>query len=136
MSGVPRTVIKHPNSAYLIVAFLAICATAVVRSPVQALVYLVPLAAGLYIARTATIVDDHGITARAVFGSETIGWDELVGLRLDDSAAVFAVARNHSQLKLPCIRSTRIGPLVRAAGGRIPDPGAEPAQQRPEQGGQ
>ena len=44
MTVIQRTVLKHPGSAYLIVAFVALCLTAVVRSPVQALVYLVPVA--------------------------------------------------------------------------------------------
>lgn len=117
-----RTVIKHPNSAYLIVAFVALCCTAVVRGPVQALVYLVPIAGAVYLARTATIVDDDGITARAVLGSQLVAWQELRGVRLDDSGAVYAVDRAGGQLRLPVLRSTRLDPLIRAASGRIPDP--------------
>lgn len=127
MTDVPRTVIKHPNSAWLIVAFVALCMTAVVRSPLQALVYLVPIAGGVYLARTATIVDDTGLTARAVLGTQSVAWSELAGLRLNHSTAVYAVDRDGTQLRLPCVRSTAIGPLIRAAGGRIPDPAAGPA---------
>jgi hypothetical protein len=119
-----RTVIKHSGLAYLIVAFTALCCTAVVQSPPLALVYLVPLAGALYIARTATVVDDHGLHARAMFGSRTVGWHELAGLRLDRSGAVFAVDTQGGQLKLPCVRSTRLEPLIAAGAGRIPDPAA------------
>jgi hypothetical protein len=117
-----RTVIRHPASAYLIVAFVALCATAVVRSPVQALVYLVPIGGALYIARTATIVDGTGVTARALVGSQTVPWNELTGLRVDASSAVYAVDVHDTQLRLPCVRGTRLGPLIAASDGRIPDP--------------
>ena len=121
MTAIQRTVLKHPASAYLIVAFVAVCVTAVVRSPLQALIYLVPLAGAGYVARTATIVDEQGLKAQAMFGSDRIGWDQLRGLRLDESGAVYAVDLQGTQLKLPCVRSTKLQPLVTAAAGRIPE---------------
>lgn len=126
-----RTVIKHSALAYLIVAFTALCCTAVVQSPPLALVYLAPLTGALYIARTATVVDDQGLHARAMFGSQTVGWHELAGLRLDRSGAVYAVDSGGGQLKLPCVRSTKLDDLVAAGAGRIPDPAAT-ADQRPD----
>jgi hypothetical protein len=120
------TVIRHPNSAYFIVAFVALCATALVRGPLQALVYLIPLAAAVYIARTATIVGPDGLTARLLFGQQSVSWAELTGLRLADSGAVYAVADNNTQLRLPCIRSTKLAGLIAAADGRIPDPAGGP----------
>lgn len=125
MTAIRRSVLKHPASAYLIVAFVTLCVTAVVRSPLLALVYLVPVAGALYIARTATVVDETGLQARAILGSQRIGWDELLGLRLDASGAVYAVDRSGVQLRLPCIRSTKLAPLVAAGGGRIPDPATD-----------
>ncbi|MCW2539134.1 MAG: hypothetical protein JWN95_859 [Frankiales bacterium] len=116
--------IRHPNSAYFIVAFVALCATAIVRGPIQALIYLIPLAGVVYIVRTATIVDEDGLRARAVFGEQAVSWSELTGLRLADSGAVYAVDDAGSQLRLPCVRSTKLEPLIRAADGRIPDPAA------------
>jgi hypothetical protein len=127
MTAIQRTVLRHPGSAYLIVAFLALCVTAVVRSPLQALIYLVPVAGACYIARTATVVDERGLRAQALFGSQTIAWDQLRGLRLDSSGAVYAVDLNGSQLRLPCVRSTALQPLIEAGAGRIPrlpDPAA------------
>jgi hypothetical protein len=124
MTAPQRTVLKHPALAYLIVAFTALCCTAVVHSPVLALVYLIPLAGALYVARTATVVDSAGLHARALLGSRTIGWNELAGLRLDRSGAVYAVDRAGGQLRLPCVRSTRLDELIAAGAGRIPDPAA------------
>ena len=122
MTAPRRTVLKHPALAYLIVAFTALCCTAVVHSPLLALIYLVPVAAAVYVARTATVVDDQGVHARAMLGSRTIGWHELAGLRLDRSGAVYAVDSSGGQLRLPCVRSTRLDALIAAGAGRIPDP--------------
>ena len=127
MEVIQRTVLKHPGSAYLIVAFVALCLTAVVRSPLQALVYLIPVAGVVYVARTATVVDSVGLHARAVFGSQVVSWDRLRGLRLDPRGTVYAVDDDGTQLRLPCVRGTRLQPLIDAAGGRIPDPAAEPS---------
>jgi len=125
MAEMRRTVLKHPGSAYLIVAFVALCLTVVVRSPVQALVYLIPVGAAVYVARTATVVDSAGLHARAVFGSQSVRWERLRGLRLDRSGRVYEVEDDGTQLRLPCVRSTRLQPLIAAADGRIPDPAAE-----------
>jgi hypothetical protein len=122
MTAPRRTVLKHSALAYLIVAFVALCCTAVLHSPLLGLVYLIPLVAAVYVARTATVVDDQGLTARAILGSQTISWNELAGLRLDRSGAVYAVDTGGTQLKLPCVRSTRLDALVAAGAGRIPDP--------------
>jgi hypothetical protein len=124
MTVIRRTVLTHPASAYLIVAFVALCVTAVVRSPIQTLIYLIPAAGALYVARTATVVDEDGLHARAVFGSASVGWAELRGLRLDASGRVYAVDTGGTQLRLPCVRSTKLQPLIDAAAGRIPDPAA------------
>src|SRR4051794_29907396 len=131
MTVIQRTVLKHPGSAYLIVAFVALCLTAVVRSPVQALVYLIPVAGAVYVARTATVVDSAGLHARAVFGSQTVRWEQLRGLRLDPSGSVYAVDGDGTQLRLPCVRSTRLEPLIGAAAGRIPDPGGDSTPRAP-----
>ncbi len=116
-----RTVLKHPASAYLIVAFIAVCVTAAVHSPWALLVYLIPVAGALYIARTATVVDEVGLQARAMFGRQLVSWAEFRGLLLSESGGVYAVSTDGTQLKLPCVRSTKLQPLITAAGGRIPE---------------
>lgn len=126
MPPLDRTVLSHPGSAYVIVAFLALCVTAMVQIPLAALLYLLPVAAAGYIARTATIVDDTGLTARALLGSAQVQWAELSGLQLLPSGTVYAVDRSGTRLRLPCVRSTKLQPLIAASAGRIPNP-AEPA---------
>jgi len=125
--GPERTVLTVPRSAYLVVAFIAVCATAAVRAPWQLSIYLIPVACGYVIARRATIVDDTGLTVRAVFGESSVAWEDLSGVRLDNSGAVYAVDRQRGELRLPCVRATNLAPLIHASAGRIPDPSA-PAQ--------
>jgi hypothetical protein len=122
--GQPTTVLSHPGSSYLIVAFLVLCVTAVQEVPIALALYLIPALAAWYVARTATIVTADGLVARAIFGSETVRWDEMIGLELADSGAVYAVASGGVKLRLPCIRSTRLARLIQASDGRIPDPGS------------
>jgi hypothetical protein len=129
MTAIKRTVLKHPWTAYLIAGFVALCETVLVRSPLQALIYLIPLAGVCYAARTATIVDSQGLRARYLLGSRPVGWSELRGLRLDRSGAVYAVDFDGGQLRLPCVRSSNLAPLVAAGAGRIPDPTASRAEQ-------
>jgi Bacterial PH domain len=124
MTAMERTVLKHPWTAYLIAGFVALCETVLVRAPWQALIYLIPLVGICYVARTATIVDEHGLRARYLFGSRLVGWHELRGLRLDRSGSVYAVDLAGGQLRLPCVRSANLAPLVAAGAGRIPDPAA------------
>jgi Bacterial PH domain len=117
-----RTVLAHPGSSYVMVGFLAICVTAMVHWPIALVLYVIPIAVAVYIRRTATIVGEDGLTARALFGSSTVSWDALTGLRLDNSGSVYAVDAAGTQLKLPCVRATRLNPLIQASHGRIPDP--------------
>ena len=86
MTAIKRTVLKHPWTAYLIAGFVALCETVLVRSPLQALIYLIPLAGICYAARTGTIVDSQGLRARYLLGSRLVGWPELRGLRLPGQA--------------------------------------------------
>lgn len=124
MSAIERTVLRLPRSAYLVAGFVALCSMAAVRSPWQSVIFLVPLFAAWVVARRATIVDENGLTARSVLGEQSVAWGELAGLRLDSSGAVYAVEVSRAELRLPCVRSTALGPLIAASGGRIPDPSA------------
>src|SRR5436305_13515831 len=110
MTELHRTVLKQPASAYIIVAFVTICVTAAVHAPWALVVYLVPIFGALYVARTATVVDEDGVEARAILGRQRVSREQLRGLRLADSGAVYAVSTDGTQLRLPCVRSTKLDP--------------------------
>jgi hypothetical protein len=76
------------------------------------------VAAAVFIARTATIVDDHGITVRALVGSRTLPWADLRGLSVT-GRSVYAVTDTGS-VRLPCVRLADLAAVSAASGGRLP----------------
>ena len=114
----PR-VFRLPRSAYLGVLFLALCATPLVQHPLAALVYIVPVAAAVYIARTATFVDpDAGIRVRALIGHRTLPWADVRGLSVTDRS-VYAVTAD-AAVRLPCVRVSDLAAVSAVSGGHLP----------------
>ena len=114
---VPR-VFRLPRSAYLAVLILAFCVTAVVQHPLAALVYLVPLGAAVFIARTATIVDQDGITVRALLGRRSLRWTDVRGLSVS-GRSVYAMT-DDAAMRLPCVRVSDLAALSAASGSHVP----------------
>jgi hypothetical protein len=115
---VSSRVFRLPRSAYLAVLFLVLCATPLVQHPLASFVYVIPVAAAVFIARTATIVDDQGITVRALVGHRTLPWAELRGLSVT-GRSVYAVT-DAGAVRLPCVRLADLAALSAASGGRLP----------------
>jgi len=111
--------IKLPGLAYLAVVFLTLCVTPMVQHPAALLIYLIPLAALLYVIRTATIADTEGVTARAVFGSRRVKWDEIRGFSTDDRGRVYLAGTDGTVLRLPCTRARHLGMIAVVSGGRL-----------------
>lgn len=111
-------VFRLPRSAYLAVLFLALCVTPLVQHPLAALVYVIPVAGAVFIARTATIVDADGITVRALVGRRTLRWDDLRGLSFT-GRNVYAVTTGGA-VRLPCVRLSDLAAVSAASGGRLP----------------
>jgi hypothetical protein len=139
-------VFRLPRTAYLIVIFLAAGAwpTALYGGQVKGysnpaqvtpliVLFLIPVVAGFFVARTATIVDGGGVTVRAAFGSRRMRWDEIRGLSIDRNT-VYAVLADGS-VRLPCVHIANLSQLARASSGRLPQlpdpqPKAAPARAR------
>lgn len=89
------------------------------------LVYVVPVLAAFYIARSATIISEAGITVRAIFGQRAVGWDDVRGLSVT-GRNVYAVTTSGT-MRLPCVRLSDLAAVSAASGGRLPElPEAEP----------
>lgn len=110
---------RLPRSAYLAVLFLALGVTAMVQHPAVAAIYVVPVAAAVFIARTATIVGARGITVRALLGSRTLSWDNLRGLSVS-GRSVYAVLDGGGSVRLPCVRVSDLAAVSAASDGRLP----------------
>ncbi len=97
---------------------LGFCVTPVVQHPWAALVYLVPVAAAVFIARTATFVDEDGITVRALLGRRSLRWAEVRGLSVS-GRSVYAVSAD-AALRLPCVRVSDLAAVSAASGSHLP----------------
>jgi len=115
---VSSRVFRLPRSAYLAVLFLALCVTPLVQHPLVAILYVIPVAGAVFIARTATIVDEDGIAVRALIGRRLLPWDEVRGLSVT-GRSVYAVT-DDGAVRLPCVRVSDLAALSRASGGHVP----------------
>lgn len=95
--------IRYSRMAYLAVGFLAICLTPMVRSWWLAAMYLIPVVAAAYVARTGTDADAEGLTVRTLLGAERLSWSSVDGLRVGDRGELFAV-QGGDELRLPAAR--------------------------------
>ena len=96
----------------------------------QTALLVIPLLAGLVVARTATIVDTAGVTVRLPFGRRAVAWAEVRGLSLGERS-VYAVT-DAGALRLPCVRTADLAAVSRASGGHLPEL-SEPTPKHPPQ---
>ncbi len=128
-TAVEPQVFRLQRSAYLVVLFLTFCAaplafasTGTRESPAEfgprALLMLVPVIAAVYIARTATIVDERGVQVRALLGSRLFPWESVRGLTVNERSVYVALV--DGVVRLPCVRIADLAAVTRASGGRLP----------------
>jgi len=131
---VSSRVFRLPRLAYGIVLLVAFCVTSFapgprsgiyrgdhrssLDSPLWWLVYLLPVAVAVFIARTATIVDDAGITVRALIARRRLPWADVRGLSVT-GRSVYAVTAGGA-VRLPCVRVSDLAAVSRAAGEALP----------------
>ncbi len=100
--------------------FLIFGVSVLVRGYAWLPVYLLPLAAALFIARRATVLDSEGIEVRALLASRRVPWSDVAGLAVDDRGAVAASLTSGSVLHLPFVRANHLPVLSGVTGGHIP----------------
>jgi Bacterial PH domain len=129
----PGAVFRVPRPAYLVIIFMAAGVWPIAlyggddgsgyASPARLtpliLLFVVPVVAIVFIARTATLVDADGITVRAAFGHRRMRWDQIRGLSVT-GRSVYAVLVDGGSVRLPCVGVPNLGALARASGGRLP----------------
>jgi hypothetical protein len=131
--GRQPVVFRVARPAYLVVVFLAVGIWPIAlyggddgsgyagaaRVTPLVLLFVVPILALVFIARTATIVDDGGITVRAAFGSRRLPWDTVRGLSVT-GRNVYAVQADGS-VRLPCVGVAQLAQVALASDGRLPE---------------
>jgi hypothetical protein len=118
VAAVSPRVFRLPRLAYLAVLFLAFGVTALVQHPIVAVAYVLPAAAAMFVARTATVVSADGITVRALIGHRSLPWADVRGLSVT-GRAVYAVAADGA-VRLPCVRVSDLAAVAAASGGHLP----------------
>lgn len=136
----PQASFRVPRTAYVVILFLVAGISPVALyggsenalnatiSPLT-LLYLVPILAIVFIARTATVVDSGGITVRAVFGQRRLPWTELRGIAIS-GRNIYAVTDGGS-VRLPCVRQADLATMAAASSGRLPELPAAPVKYAP-----
>jgi hypothetical protein len=83
---------------------------------------VIPLIGSLAIMRLRTEADRDSVTARTLFGSRTVAWDQIEGLRFTKSAWARACLRQGDELALPAVTFATLPLLTAASNGRVPNP--------------
>lgn len=120
-----RLVFRIPGSAYVAIAFVVMCASFVaVAAPYFLFVYLLPLAAIIWVARTRTEVDAEKLVVRRVLSRTVIPWSRVASLRLAEKGWIRVVRTDGGEIVLPTVRTRHLPALALISGGRITDPTA------------
>ena len=134
MTGDDRDVvqIRMPRTALIAVGGFAICVLPLASArPWLAVLWLLPVAAAVWVLRAGVDADSGGLTARALAGSRRLRWDELAGLSADREGRLSAVLRAGGAVRLPVARARHLPLLAAASGGRLPDPSIDPDRPDP-----
>ncbi|MFC8047930.1 PH domain-containing protein [Nocardia sp. NPDC057353] len=116
-------VIRVPQLAYIGVLVLTFCVFFPFVGWPSLLwpLLLLPIVVLLWVERTRTTVTPEGLELRTVFGSRSVEWARVAGVRLPKRGAVRARLTDGSEVRLPAVGYDRLRELIAASDGRIPD---------------
>jgi PH (Pleckstrin Homology) domain-containing protein len=126
-----RLVFRIPATAVLGALLFAITATPFAwAAPGLAVVYVVPVAAIVWVLRVRTTADGEQLVARTLFGRHVVPWSDLRAFRVSERSWVRAVVEDGKELPLPNVRTRHLPALSLISGGRLADPseGVEDAE--------
>ena len=87
-----------------------------------ALLFVVPIMLSALVIRCRTVADSETVTARSLVSSETVGWDDIDGLRFGRSSWASAHLKDGRELRLPAVTFATLPLLTEVSGGRVPNP--------------
>lgn len=110
--------------AHFAVAFLAFSMLSLVLAGLSWVVALliIPVVLSVFVARYRTVADRDNVTARTLFGSETVEWGDIEGLRFGKGSSAYAHLKDGRDLRLPAVTFASLPLLTEASGGRVPNP--------------
>lgn len=120
-----KLIFKTPMVALVGVAFFALCeSTVALTSYWAALLYLIPVAAVIWIVRTRTVIDSEQVVIRRVLGKRVINWSDIAYLRVREYKWIAARLTNGKEVPLPAVRTMHVPVLSLITKGRVGDPTA------------
>ncbi|MBL1079341.1 PH domain-containing protein [Nocardia sp. 2] len=91
--------------------------------------FAIPLALVVWVERTRTTVSDKGIDTQTMFKTRHIDWSQVKGLQIPKRGYLKLHLTDETDATLPAVGFDRLGELVVASNGRIPDPFVEPEEE-------
>ncbi|WP_197381074.1 PH domain-containing protein [Mycolicibacterium mengxianglii] len=83
---------------------------------------VIPVLLSASIIRWRTVADRETVTVRTLWGSTTVRWEQIKGLRFEKSTWARAQLTDGSRLRLPAVTFATLPLLTEASGGRVPNP--------------
>lgn len=115
--------IKVSPIAHLAVGFLTLgLLIPVMLWPPSLPLLILPVLLSAMIVRLRTVADDQGVTARTLFGSQRVRWDDIDGLRFHRGSWGRAHLKSGDDLRLPAVTFSTLPELTEASAGRVPNP--------------
>jgi hypothetical protein len=115
--------LRMSRTALLPVVVLAFCVLPLATATAWWLVLLaVPAALAAWVFRVGVDVGGNGVTVRSLVSARTVGWSELVGIRVSERGDLWLVTTAGTQVRLPVLRARDLPRLAALSGGRIPAP--------------
>lgn len=109
--------------AHLAVGFLTLgLLIPVLAWPLSAPLLVIPVLLSAMIVRLRTVADDQGVTVRNLWGSQTVRWDDIDGLRFHRGSWARARLKSGAELRLPAVGFATLPQLAAVSNGRVPNP--------------
>ena len=90
--------------------------------PPSAPLLIIPVVLSALIFRLRTVADDQGVTVRTLFGSKSVGWGDIEGLRFHRGSWARAHLKSGEDLRLPAVTFATLPQLTEVSSGRVPNP--------------
>ena len=109
--------------AHLAVGFLTLgLLIPVLAWPLSAPLLVIPVVLSAMIVRLRTVADNQGVTVRKLWGSRTLRWEDIDGLRFHRGSWGRARLNSGAELRLPAVTFATLPELAAASAGRVPNP--------------
>jgi hypothetical protein len=116
-------IIKVSPMAHLAVGFLTLgLLIPVLEWPLTTPLFVIPVVLSAMIVRLRTVADDQGVTVRNLWGSRTVRWEDIDGLRFHRGSWARARLKSGAELRLPAVTFATLPELAAASAGRVPNP--------------